>query len=640
MLSNLQAGTYELKAAAVDNLNDFGQTIVTFTVGATTGGGGGGGTPTNTPPTVTITNPTNGQTFNTGSNITVTANASDADGTVANVTLYYDGVLVSTDATAPYSWNINNLATGSHTLRTVATDNQGATTETTISINVTSTSGGGNSLPMVSFKTPVNGEIVSVGTNLFVEVLATDSDGTINDIDLYFDGQLVRNERAAPYEWGKSTQNDVLLQNLQAGTRTLRAVATDNRNGVSEQTITIQVGAGTTNAPPTVAFTAPANGQTFPAGTTLNVSVNASDSDGTIAKVDLFLNGQFIRTDVTAPYTWGNGDALLTNLQAGSYTLLATATDDDNATTSRSIVFTVTATTANTAPTVNFVTPNNQQVFNEGTNLFVKIDATDNDGAVVGVQLYLNEVIVRDDTSAPFEWGNDPSADPLLQNLKAGNYTLRAVARDDDGATNESTIRIEVITVGGNFLPVVSFATPTDGQVFPAGSNIYVRVNATDSDGTVSNVRLNLNGSFIRRESLAPYEWGDPAQSNDTPLYNLAPGQYQLSAIAFDNAGGRSTATITITVSNSANDDNSSLGRMNNSSNLLWVQEVLPNVLGLEEDDNEIEENADILESRSQTLDLVSGTSMILVYPNPTDKLLTIAFLEALQTNVKSRALQ
>ena len=633
LLSNLQAGTYELKAAAIDNQNEFGQTIVTFTVGSSTGGGGG--TPTNTPPTVSITNPTNGQTFNTGTNLTVTANANDTDGTIANVTLYYDGALVSTLVTAPYTWSINTLATGSHTLRAVATDNQGATTETTVSINVTTPSGGGNSLPMVSFKTPINGEVVSVGTNLFVEVLATDSDGTINSVDLFFDGQLVRNERAAPYEWGKSIQNDVLLQNLQAGTHTLRAVTTDNRNGTSEQTITIQVGSGTTNIPPTLSFTTPANGQNFPAGTTLNVSVNATDSDGTVAKVDLFLNGQFVRTDATAPYTWGAGDALLTNLQAGNYPLLAPAPDDNNAATSQSITFTVTTTTANTAPTVNFVTPTHQQVFNEGTNLFVKIDATDNDGTVVGVQLYLNEVLVRDDTNAPFEWGSDPSADPSLQNLKAGNYTLRAVARDDDGATSESSISVEVITVGGNFLPVVNFVTPTNGQVFPAGSSIYVKVDATDSDGTVSNVRLNLNGSFVRKESLAPYEWGDPAQSNDTPLYNLAPGQYQLTAIAFDNVGGRNTTTISITISSSADDNNSSLGRMNNSSNLAWVDNILADNLREEDNAEETQEEFEVVESRSQKINPIVGTSMILVYPNPTDKLLTVAFLEALDTNVK-----
>jgi len=625
LLSNMKAGTYELKVAAIDNLNESGQTIVTFTVGETSGGGG----TTNTPPTVVITSPTNGQTFTAGSTVTVNVAASDTDGSIANVMLYYDGALFSTDVSAPYSWSIANVTTGTHTLRAVATDDKGATVETTHTINVSSTSGGGNSLPVVSFKTPTNGTVVSVGTNLFVEVLASDSDGSINGVDLYFDGQFVRNERLGPYEWGKSTQSDVLLQNIQAGTHTLRAVATDNRNGTSEQVIVIQAGTGTTNTPPTVALTAPVNGQAFPAGTTLSVRANATDSDGTVAKVDLYLNGQFVRTDATAPYEWGAGDVLLTNLSTGTYTLRATATDDDNATTSQTITFTVNASASNTPPTVTFVTPASQQIFNEGTNLFVKVDATDSDGTVVGVQLYLNNTLVRDDTSLPFEWGSDLSMDAALQNLVAGRYTLKVIARDDDGATRESSIEIEVITTSGNFLPIVNFVAPVEGQVFPSGSDIYVRVDATDPDGTISNVRLNLNGAFIRKESIAPYEWGDPAQSNDTQLYDLRPGQYQLTAFAFDNAGNRTTKSVNITVSSSSADNPAGLS--NSNSPTAWIN-TLENAVTDESSTDEMMQEIEVGETENRTtpMDELLEISTIIVYPNPSDRVLTIELLTAL----------
>src|SRR5204862_1935832 len=82
------------------------------------------------------------------------------------------------------------------------------------------------------------------------------------------------------------------------------------------------------NQAPTVSLTAPANGATFTAPATITGSANASDSDGTVAKVDFFAGSTLIGTDTTSPYsiTWSN-------VAAGSYSLTAVATDDDGATT-------------------------------------------------------------------------------------------------------------------------------------------------------------------------------------------------------------------------------------------------------------------------------------------------------------------
>jgi hypothetical protein len=56
---------------------------------------------------------------------------------------------------------------------------------------------------------------------------------------------------------------------------------------------------------------------------TLNVTASATDSDGTVAKVDFLANGTSIGTDTTAPFgvSWSG-------VAAGTYTLTALATDD------------------------------------------------------------------------------------------------------------------------------------------------------------------------------------------------------------------------------------------------------------------------------------------------------------------------
>ncbi len=52
--------------------------------------------------------------------------------------------------------------------------------------------------------------------------------------------------------------------------------------------------------------------------------------------------------------------------------------------------------------------------------------------------LYVNDVPVRTNSAAPYQWGSDP-ADTVLQNMAAGIYELRVVATDSSGATAAAT---------------------------------------------------------------------------------------------------------------------------------------------------------------------------------------------------------
>lgn len=79
-------------------------------------------------PTVTLTSPQNGAVFTAPANITLTATASDNDGTITKVEFYKNGTLLGSDTTAPFSYVWNSVATGSYTLTARATDNDGAVT--------------------------------------------------------------------------------------------------------------------------------------------------------------------------------------------------------------------------------------------------------------------------------------------------------------------------------------------------------------------------------------------------------------------------------------------------------------------------------------------------------------------------------
>jgi plastocyanin len=90
----------------------------------------------NLPPSVSITNPVSGTVFAAPANVTIQASASDTDGTVTNVQFLVDANVVANDPAGPFSAVTNNLATGSHTLSAVASDNNGLkfTNSATISV--------------------------------------------------------------------------------------------------------------------------------------------------------------------------------------------------------------------------------------------------------------------------------------------------------------------------------------------------------------------------------------------------------------------------------------------------------------------------------------------------------------------------
>lgn len=86
----------------------------------------------NAPPSVTVTNPANGSIFGNTDRVTFGASASDSDGSVTNVQLFNDNVLVRSFTSAPFALTVTGIAgqlhLGTNVLTAVATDNLGVST--------------------------------------------------------------------------------------------------------------------------------------------------------------------------------------------------------------------------------------------------------------------------------------------------------------------------------------------------------------------------------------------------------------------------------------------------------------------------------------------------------------------------------
>jgi chitinase len=100
--------------------------------------------PNNQAPTVTLTSPGNGATANAPAAFTVSANASDADGSIAKVDFYNGSALLFSDNSAPYSYSWTGVAAGTYTIKAIATDDKGANaTSGSVTITVNNPTTGG-----------------------------------------------------------------------------------------------------------------------------------------------------------------------------------------------------------------------------------------------------------------------------------------------------------------------------------------------------------------------------------------------------------------------------------------------------------------------------------------------------------------
>jgi subtilisin family serine protease/PKD repeat protein len=175
----------------------------------------------NQAPTVSITSPASGATYNAPAAVTISATASDADGTVSQVQFYSNNQLIGTDTTSPYSITWNNVAAGTYSVQAVVTDNGGISVgSSVVSIRV-------NQPPMANAGGPYSG---TTGQLIqFNGSASSDPDGSI-----------------ASYRWNfgdgtTGTGNAPTHAYSTANTYTVTLTVTDNSGATSSASATVKV---------------------------------------------------------------------------------------------------------------------------------------------------------------------------------------------------------------------------------------------------------------------------------------------------------------------------------------------------------------------------------------------------------------
>lgn len=281
-----------------------------------------------------------------------------------------------------------------------------------------------NYAPTVTITAPATNVKYNAGGSVTVSATATDVDGGVVKVEI-FSPQIANSTvtlTASPY----TATFTSLPSSGTTGYITFVVRATDNKGAVTTASINV-----TENKAPVVTVTAPLpkynnNNIVYLVGSTITVSATATDSDGSIAKVEISQGANAPVVLTAAPYS-----ATFTNLPApapdGSIYFNVKATDNNGAVTTALIVA-----YKNRVPLIAITAPASNTTVTPGSTINVTTLASDVDGAVAKVEFFNGTTKLGESTISPFSFA--------INNAVAGTYSITAKATDDLGSTATSGI--------------------------------------------------------------------------------------------------------------------------------------------------------------------------------------------------------
>ncbi|MEZ0391078.1 MAG: Ig-like domain-containing protein [Pseudobdellovibrionaceae bacterium] len=462
--------------------------------------------PANVAPSVSISSPVSGSSFVAGATVTVNANASDSDGSIAKVELFRNSVKIGEDLTSPYSIAMSNMAQGSYTLMARATDNAGATKDSAaVSITVTASTTPpppppANVAPTVSITSPSNGASFSAGMSIAINASASDSDGSIAKVEFFDGATKLGEDLTAPYS--------LTMSNSVAGTHSLSARATDNAGAIANSaavSVTVNPVTQPPPPPPPSGTSVTLLSSQVPALMNMNDGVSyelgmrfTSTAAGKIMAIRFWKTSSESGTHTGKIYS--SSGALLASVVFSSET--ASGWQQMNLASPLSIA-------ANTEYTVSV---------NTGAGYYV---ATNNGMASQISNGSLRSVVGNNGVYGSV--GSRPT-----QSWQNSNY-FRDIVFVADSSSSPAP------SSGDASAPVASITSPVSGASVTAGVSLNIQAQASDDKGVVK-VEFYVNGNLRCTDTTVPYvcPWS-PRRAGRT---------YQLQVKAHDASGKVGSSAI------------------------------------------------------------------------------------------------
>ncbi|HSX52931.1 MAG TPA: Ig-like domain-containing protein [Patescibacteria group bacterium] len=524
--STTTTGTHSFTAKATDAVPLTGtSSAVTVTVNAAPPAD-------TTPPTVSLTAPTNGLTVK-GSTVGFTATSTDNTGGsgVKQVVFKVDGIAVgSPDTTSPYSltWDSTTVPDGSHVITATSTDNANNTaTSTGVTVTVSNVVPPPDTTrPTVTLTAPPSGQILTPG---LVTISANASDNVaVANVTFSVDGVTVGNpDTTSPYSVVWDATNATL------GNHTITALATDTSGNTATSQYAVSVQSPSDITPPTV----PGN-LTATATAYNQVNLSWAASTDNVGVVGYFI----VRNGTTIMKTIGTGTTFAdTTVSANtSYTYYVYAYDaamnlSSNSNTATAMTLSPPDTQAPTGPTNLVATAVSTSQINLSWSA-----ATDN----VAVVSYL---VFRNNSSTPIATVSTTSfGDTGLSAGTTYTYTVKAVdgANNTSIASNSASATTQTPpppTTTGNLAGNVTTTTSSGNPYSCSSHPTLTALSAPSTDATIlacskraqwflntlNNAGLTVDGWYGGNSSRAAANYqtkfgvtGDPSGTVGTNTWN------------------------------------------------------------------------------------------------------------------------
>jgi uncharacterized repeat protein (TIGR02059 family) len=210
------------------------------------------------------------------------------------------------------------------------------------------------------------------------------------------------------------------------------------------------------NLPPVITITSPTKSITFVAPATITIEATASDPDGSISKVEFYNGSTKLGESYVSPFslTWKE-------VPAGTYSIIAVATDNLNAKTFSGTVNVVVETSANNVnqlPVVSILKPNNGKKHKKNDAIVIEAVASDPDGTISMVEFKSGNITLAQVTTAPYIY--------VWEDADTGTYIITAIATDNLGATSTSSeVELSVLQFNDANPEIINlYPNPNDGH--------------------------------------------------------------------------------------------------------------------------------------------------------------------------------
>jgi len=380
---------------------------------------------------------------------------------------------------------------------------------------------------------PLPNTLVPIGSSVVIKADATPAAGFIRQIEFFVDGASQGVDTTAPYSI-IYTPPPLPVQH------TITAVATDNNGNTLPGSTPVLINSVTPiGSLPLVAVASPGNSTALripdyelSASANIPISVIANDADGILTKVETYVDGVLVNTDQQFPYSYAWQPQAI-----GTYKIVALAFDDKN----NVVGSTPTSVIISAPPTVNLTSPSDGAVVPAGAPITISANASDSDGAVTSVQFFADNILIGDDSTAPYSVSWTP-----IQKRDGSLTQLTALATDNFGITTITRATSVSVTGSGGgggsnvgTPPSVSLNNPPSDTRLVVGQPLTMAATANDVDGNILAVQFFANGQSVGSDSTFPYS------ATWTPV---SLGAYAIQAKALDNDGNVTTTTVSVTV--------------------------------------------------------------------------------------------